>query len=65
MPRWSLAACAFVVCVPIRAQISVDESSTRATLVHGATTVSVAIRSYLTKPVEGRVDLEWLDTDGT
>lgn len=64
MPRWTLAACAFVVCVPIRAQISVDESSTRATLVNGATTVGVAVRSTLTKPVEGRVDLEWLDTDG-
>jgi hypothetical protein len=65
MRRWGLAACALVVCISVRAQVSVDESSTRAKLVNGVTTVVVAIRSSLTKPVEGRADLEWLDTDGT
>ena len=64
MPRWAFAACALVICTCVRAQISVDETATRARLVNGSTTVTVAIQNALSTPAEGRVDLEWLDPDG-
>lgn len=64
MQRWSPAICALALCVPGIAQVSVDESATRARLVHHTTTVSLAVRNNLNKPLQARMDLEWLDPDG-
>ncbi|HMJ63308.1 MAG TPA: MG2 domain-containing protein, partial [Bryobacteraceae bacterium] len=46
---------------PVRAQVSLDESLTQATLVHTQTTVSLAFQNTLKKPVDAVMRLEWLD----
>lgn len=55
---------AFILCMSAFAQISVDESATRARLVNNGTTVSLAIDNRLGKPVDTRIDLQWLDPAG-
>src|SRR2546425_11445460 len=59
-----LAACALAACATAYAQLSVDETATRAKLVDNATSVSLALTNQFGKPVDVRIDLQWLDTEG-
>jgi hypothetical protein len=54
---WAFAVCAF-------AQITVDETATRARLVNGVTTVSLALKNSAPQAVQTEIELEWLDTKG-
>src|SRR5947208_2799712 len=55
-----LAVCALAGSVGVLAQVSVDESSTRARLVEGKTTVSLALRNSLPKSLDAQIELQWL-----
>src|SRR6266498_3893712 len=58
------AVSALVFCATASAQITVDESATRAKLVNQSTSVSLAIRNHFAKPIDTRIELEWLDPEG-
>lgn len=60
-----LAACALAACATAYAQLTVDEASTHAKLVDNATSVLLALDNRFGKPVDVRVDLQWLDPKGT
>src|SRR5437867_4294913 len=59
LAAWALAACAIDY-----AQVSVDETATRAKLIDNATSVSLALTNQFGKPVDVHIDLEWLDAKG-
>jgi hypothetical protein len=56
-----LTAFALVVCSAAHAQLFVDEASTRARLVDGKTSVSLAIDNQSGRAVAVRINLEWVD----
>lgn len=57
------AVCALVCAASVLGQVSVREGSTRAHLVDGKTTISLALTNTASKPLEAIVLLEWLDPD--
>ena len=56
-----LTAIALVACCTARAQLLVDEAHTRAMLVNGKTSVSLALDNESGRAVAARIDLEWVD----
>jgi hypothetical protein len=52
--------CALAGGAGVLAQVSVDEPSTRAHLVEGKTTVSLALRNSSPQSLDARVELQWL-----
>ncbi|HSB14130.1 MAG TPA: MG2 domain-containing protein, partial [Bryobacteraceae bacterium] len=59
------ATLALVFCASASAEITVDENATRAKLVNNSTWVFLAIHNQFEKPVDTRVELEWLDPENT
>jgi hypothetical protein len=66
MRRFLLLAMLLVgsVAVPARAQVSLDESLTQATLIHSQTAVSLVLKNTLKKQVAAFVQVEWLNPGG-
>jgi P pilus assembly chaperone PapD len=63
--RLSLAVAVSLLSSCAMAQVSVEESATKAELVDGHTTVSLALKNRSTKPLDVQIRLRWLSPKGT
>src|SRR5579862_6406458 len=59
-----LLAAWVMVCAAAHSQITVDEGSTRSHLFNGSTVVSLAIQNSLSRTIDTRIELEWIDPKG-
>ncbi|MFN7924602.1 MAG: carboxypeptidase regulatory-like domain-containing protein [Bryobacteraceae bacterium] len=65
MKRIIPVCCALVLCAAASGQVNVEESGAKASLDGGTTKVSLEVRNRLSAAVESRIELEWLEPDGT